>query len=110
MTAKCQNFGNELNNISVKTTNNNWIQPETKINYNRYIGGSHNNGGSNNNVEPIIRTQGENWLTRANRTLDRTFYKSAKNPQDYLLRQPKWLSTFTSDYYVWNFKNFYCIN
>jgi len=104
MTSKCQNFGNELNNISVKTTNNNWVQPETKINYNRYIGGSQNNDhnirGSNNYVEPSIRTQAENWLTRANRTLDRTFYKSAKNPQDYLLRNPKWLSTFTSDYYV----------
>ena len=42
---------------------------------------------------------GDNWLTRANRTLDRTAYRG-QNPQNYLLRQPKWINSFSSDYYV----------
>lgn len=38
------------------------------------------------------------WLSHANRSQDMHFYRSAKS-QNTLLRQPKWLSTFTSDYY-----------
>ena len=46
------------------------------------------------------KAHGENWLTRANRTLESRSNFRGGNPQHYLLRQPRWLNTFSSDYYV----------
>jgi hypothetical protein len=92
MTVKCQGFGNELNNIANKSVKG-FAYPEEKTailannDYKTYYAGSHG------------KSPGENWLSRANRTLDRNSFQRS-NPQHYVLRQPKWLSTFSSDYYV----------
>ena len=89
---KCQCFGQDLNQIANKSVNSIIYQeqPQQMPVRNNYCEVRTAYGSQNKT--------GENWLTRANRTLDRNV--SRGNPQNYLLRQPKWLSTFSSDYYV----------
>ena len=92
MSVKCQYFSQDLNNVASKSVNSFMYQekePEKVATQNFEYRSSY---GSQS------KTVGDNWLTRANRTLDKNAFRG--NPQNYLLRQPKWLSTFSSDYYM----------
>ena len=90
MSIKCQTFGNQINNIANNNTNIAYPQSKPKTMLSSYEPKS---AYGERNMH-----SGDSWLSRANRTLDRGI--RGANPQHYLLRQPKWLSTYTSDYYL----------
>lgn len=84
MASKCCNFSAELNNF-VDKSKNAWVHPQE----NRLI---------QSQPKQSYQTQ-SGWLSRANRTLERPIYRNTKTHNDFIMKQPKWLQTYTSDFY-----------
>ena len=82
MVSKCCNFSAEVGSFVGKTTNA-WVHPQEQAQMPQ--------------TQPRQAYEGGNWLTRANRTLDRPQYRHTQN--EMALRHPKWLKSFTSDFY-----------
>jgi hypothetical protein len=86
MVAKCCNFSAEVDSLVGKTSNA-WMPAEL------------------NRQAPLTQArqsaEGGNWLTRANRTLDRPQYRhtQSRNNGFLLKQQPQWLKSVTSDFY-----------
>jgi hypothetical protein len=87
MIAKCCNFSAEVDSLVGKTSNA-WVHPEQG----RQSIQSQQQGRQS--------LEGGNWLTRANRTLDRPQYRHAQGSSSgFVMKQPKWLKSVTSDFY-----------
>lgn len=84
MASKCCNFSSELNQF-VDKSKNAWVHPQEAPRI------------AQTQQRPAYETQG--WLGRANRTMDRPIYRSTKGTTDFIPRQPKWLQSYTSDFY-----------
>jgi hypothetical protein len=86
MAHKCCNFSAEVDSFVGKSKNA-WIHPEE---YRQ---------APQSQQKQSYEGHSTSWLTRANRTLERPAYRHTQQTSDFVLRQPKWLKSATSDFY-----------